>query len=207
MGTFESASLCFILVTLCGTLVLLQRIKERRIRSLIGMVGLVSMFHGLRLLTARGLEGLEAVAAYSGVADFFVAVLTLVALLVLHGEATRHRLTQLQLRLSQANEPPIPLPDGRVASVVFDPNQTHGPDGLVTQVPPEIVLERVIQESPVAIVAFDENGRVSACNHTVEELYGAGERELLGKTLPALDNKRKLRRQRRRGLRPAEAQT
>jgi PAS domain-containing protein len=205
MGTMVSASICFVLVTLCGTIVLLQRIKDGRSRFLIGMVGLVAMFHGIRLLTSQGVKGLEAVALYSSVADFLVAVLTFIALLILHGEAIRHRLTRVQLRLSEANEQTVPIPNPKSVSAILDPNRVHSPDGISGQLPPEMVLDKFIQESPVAMVAFDENGDVCTCNRAAEELYGVGTHELLGKQLPALQNKPRSAGTKGQRLRPAEA--
>ncbi len=205
MGKFDSATICFILVTLCWTIVLLQRVREGRARFLIAMVGLVSMFHGLRLLTANGLGALETVARYGGVVDLLVAILMLVALVIVHSEASRHRVTMVQLRLAQANERPVRALDGKMSSLLLDAKSAETAIGNPVNVPPEKLLDSLIQASPVAIVALDESGLVCTCNEAAEKLYSRDHDSLLGKPLPDLRKQAQRKKGEQGGFRPAEA--
>jgi PAS domain-containing protein len=84
-------------------------------------------------------------------------------------------------------EPPSPLPNDEMASQVFDGKNARRSD--TRALPPEVELDRRIQDSPIATVTFDRSGRVSSCNAAAEQLYGARKGGLLGKTLPALKTK------------------
>lgn len=48
------------------------------------------------------------------------------------------------------------------------------------------VLEALVQASPLPIVAFDEERRVSAWNTAAEQMFGWAQSEILGRTLPII---------------------
>jgi len=202
MGTFTTLAVCFILATLCWTIYLLQEVREGRARYLMIMVGLVALFHGLRLLTASGVEELQVVAAYSGAVDLMVATLTFAALVVLRAETTRHLATRLQLRLSQAMEPPAPEPGEKAIAEVVSPKRVSPEEKKARS---EVALDQLIQSSSIAIVALDKRGEVCSCNSAAEELYGAGKNGLLGKPLPQLKAPLDSAERGSRDLRAAEA--
>jgi PAS domain-containing protein len=182
MNPFTSVAVCFILATLGWTIFLLPEVREGRARFLFSAVGLVAVFHGLRLLTSSGMKELEIVAAYQGAVDLLVATFTFVAVLILRAETVRHRITRVQLRLSQAMEPPTPLRDGKTVSQVLDSKKAH--QERDSALPPQVALHQLMHASPMAIVSFDQSGNVCDCNAAAERLYGVDSGTLLGKPLP-----------------------
>ncbi len=205
MSTLCALAVGFILVTICWTVILLQEIKDRRSRFLVGMVGIISVFHGLRLLTDPGLAGFEGAREYGHLVDLLVAILVFVALLILNNETARHRVTQVKLRLSEAMEPPAPVLDKKAISQVFARRQAAKDPVDGGSERPEAVLDRLIQRSPIAIVALDDQGRVCTCNRAAEELYGVNERALLGQPLPPVPAKDESGEKATQRLRAAEA--
>jgi len=180
MSTFSTLAICFILITIGWTIMLLPTIRESRARFLVIMVGLVAGFHGLRLLTGEGMAELPVVQAYHGVVDLVVASLTYLALVILHAETSYHQATRVRLRLSQAAEAPAPHSREQAVSEVLElKDPSHLPD--------EVKLDRLMQASPVAIVALDEHGRVCSCNASAETLFQVRPGDLLGRPLPSIE--------------------
>lgn len=187
MSTLESLAVCLILLTLCWTVVLLQTFRESRARFLMGMVGLVAIFHGVRLLTDSGIGEFSAVAPYEGVVDLVVALLTFAALLIVNTEATSHRTTRVCLRLAQAMEPPVPVVNKSAVSRVFENASPRArAEGAPKRSPEEAALERLMDSAPVALVAFDASGRVCLSNAAADTLFGVNRGQLVGMSLPGL---------------------
>ncbi len=202
--TLNALTVGFNLVTICWTARLLQDIHDQRARFLVGMVGIMAIFHGLRLLSDPDLSGLPAPAAYGILVDLLVAILVFAALLILNAETERHRATQMQLRLSRAAEPAIPSGGQRVVSKVLDASQPAEHAGIPRE-RPEVMLDRLIQASSVAIVALDSKGCVCTCNRAAEQLFHVEQKGLLGQPLHRPKSDAHTRDEPESGLQTAEA--
>jgi len=130
MNLIVSLTICFVLVTVGWILALLPTVSEHRARFLFGIIGFASVFLGLRVLGETGMLTLPVSDVNVALADLVVAALYLASLLFLRSETTSHQIARVQLRLSQAAEPPVAQLDTdsrRDARTGSGPVQKHLP--------------------------------------------------------------------------------
>ncbi len=183
MNSLPSISILFVLVALCWAIVLLQKVTRDHSRFLVGMIGLMATFHGLRQLKYLHLAPPEMLKISDQVADVLVAVLLFVALVILDGEVASHQSTKIQLRLSQALEPPAPAFDEKaLAHAIGGPGQ----EASAPESPQGNTVRRLIDGAPVAIVGLNQERRVILTNAAAARLFGVEQNQLIGKDLAAL---------------------
>ena len=98
-----TVTLAACLITIGWCLVLLRRLQDKRIRLLVGFLGLMSVCPGTRLLRGAGVwAGLE-VDLILNVVDLGVTVLCFVSLFVLRLHHAEHRTNKVMLRVKEAS--------------------------------------------------------------------------------------------------------
>jgi PAS domain S-box-containing protein len=82
----------------------------------------------------------------------------------------------------------IHWPDGRLVrmEVAIDITERKHTEALLEQA--NQTLQAVIEASPLAIIALDEDARVTRWNRTAEQIFGWTAAEVLGQPLPFLDD-------------------
>ena len=189
MNPFASLSICFVLITVCWILVLLPAVSEHRARFLFGIIGLASVFLGLRVLSETGMLTIPMMAPYRGLVDLVVAVLYFACLLFLRSETVSHRITRLRLRLSQAMEPSVPrLDEATVSGILAGMNGDEAGEtgGNASSGHEEVMLGKLIEGSPVAIVGLDGDGNVCLSNTAAVKLFQCRPGELVSKPVSRL---------------------
>ncbi len=183
MNALPSIAIVLVLVALCWAIVLLQKVTRDHSRFLVGMIGLMATFHGLRQLKYLNVAPPKMAEIGGQITDVLVALLLFIALVILDGEVASHQSAKIQLRLSQAMLPPSPVFDGKVvAQAIGAPIQEAPSTGL----PRNNTLRRLIDGAPVAIVGFDQGRRVILTNGAAAKLFGLEQDQLIGKDLAAL---------------------
>jgi hypothetical protein len=94
-----SISITACLLTIGWCLILLRRLKEKRIRLLVGFLGLMCACQGMRQLREAGIWTQPEVHALVNVIDLVVTVLCFISLIVLRLHHAEHRSTKVRLRL------------------------------------------------------------------------------------------------------------
>lgn len=183
MDSLPSMAIILVLVALCWAIVLLQKVTRDHSRFLVGMIGLMATFHGLRQLKYLNVTPPEMLRISDQVADVLVAVLLLIALVILDGEVVSHQSAKIQLRLSQALEPPA-LTLGEKALVHAMGALSREGGGRKSH--QDAVIKRLVNTAPVAILGFSRHRRVIFGNAAAAQLFGCGADELVGKDLAAL---------------------
>ena len=189
MNLIVSLTICFVLVTVGWILALLPTVSEHRARFLFGIIGFASVFLGLRVLGETGMLTLPVSDVNVALADLVVAALYLASLLFLRSETTSHQIARVQLRLSQAAEPPVAQLDKGAVSRILAGMQEGEADQSGSTSPgavEERMLGRLIQASPVAIIGLDETGKVCLSNRAAQDLFRRSAAQLHGKPLPTL---------------------
>ncbi len=103
-----------LLVCLASSLwsaILFPRYGDVRERFLIGFIGLISVYEGVRILKDAGIEFGMAAQVWSDFSTLIVSLLFLLALLVLKIASREHRRTKEHLRLVEATDSMRLLPD------------------------------------------------------------------------------------------------
>ena len=100
---FAALAICFCLVTawLC------MRTVRHRLgpdRCLVGVLGFLSIFQGLRILAGQNGTFASTLQRYQGIADASVAALFLLAALMLRSAIAEHVNTKMQLRLVEGEK-------------------------------------------------------------------------------------------------------
>ena len=90
---------------------LFPRHGDVRERFLIGFIGLISVYEGVRILKDAGIEFGMAAQVWSDFSTLIVSLLFLLALLVLKIASREHRRTKEHLRLVEATDSMRLLPD------------------------------------------------------------------------------------------------
>ena len=97
-------SLLVCLVTSLWSARLLRRTADTHERFLVGFVGLISVYEGLRILKDAGFEFALAAQVWADFSTLVVSLLFLLALLVLKIASRDHRRTREHLRLVEATD-------------------------------------------------------------------------------------------------------
>ena len=104
------------LITIAWCLVLLRRLRDKRIRLLVGFLGLMCVCQAMRLLREAGIWVKPEVHMIVDVIDFAVTVLCFVSLFVLRLHHADHRTTKVMLRVSEASTNRVPAGAARQAA-------------------------------------------------------------------------------------------
>lgn len=105
-NVFIGLAMCACLAAILWCILLLPKLTRGHERFLVGFIGLISTFQGLRILKDAGIWEPPRFSKLTDLATLIVCGLCLVALFVVHIFGTEHRRTTLRLRLSEANEKP-----------------------------------------------------------------------------------------------------
>ena len=105
-NAFIGLAMCACLAAILWCVLLMPKLARGRERFLVGLIGLISIFQGLRILKDAGVWALPRFSTLTDLATLIVSGLYLVALFVVHVFGSEHRRTTLRLRLSEANEKP-----------------------------------------------------------------------------------------------------
>ena len=155
---FAGAAVCLTLVTLfwCGRTVRYQ--NGRADRLLMGLLGLLTMYEGLRVMRDSGLWTMtSSLHLMDSFADFVVAAVCLVAAIILRISSIEHVSTAMRLRLAEANEM---LQEAKARR------------------------EAAKQLESIAMFTVDANGEVEKWNIAAELVLGWTEEEVSGSSLP-----------------------
>ena len=164
-------SLCICLATLLWCILLIPRLKQSHDRFLVGLVGLLSIYHGLRILKDTGLWAGPPGGRFEQIGGFAVTGLYLVAVLILEVYTSENRKNVLRLRLAEASAataPVLQVPISASPLSVHDLSQT------------------VIESSPLPMYAVDSAGAVCYWNAAAERVFGWSREEILGGPLPVV---------------------
>jgi hypothetical protein len=112
---FTSDPVAIVTMALCLATIavvarLMRRFQHTRIRFLLGVLGVLCIHQGLRMIQER--TDLLAVhfAYLADIADLAVIALCLAAVLTVGLLSREHNQARFQLRLSEADQPPLPRP-------------------------------------------------------------------------------------------------
>ena len=158
-------ALCICLGTILWCIRLAHRHKNKLDKFLAGLLGLIAIYEALRILRDTGLAPFRGSKQWDGWADFLVASLYLIAVMMLKVSSTDRARTRVQLRLVEANEKSVDL--GRTVA------------GLA----PDLAY-LLLDGSPLATFAVDPDQTVIHWNAAAETLLGWTREEVLGHPLP-----------------------
>jgi PAS domain-containing protein len=158
-------ALCVCLGTILWCIFLTHHQKNGLDKLLAGLVGLIAIYEALRVLRDAGVVALSGLKALDGWADFVVANLYLIAVMMLKISSTDRVRTRVRLRLIEANEKSIEI--GKTLNALA-PDLPH----------------LLFEASPLATFAIDADNIVVYWNAAAEELFGWKRDEVLGQRAP-----------------------
>ena len=103
---FVGLAMCACLAAILWCVFLVPKLARGRERFLVGLIGLISIFQGLRILKDAGVWEPPRFASFTDLATLIVCGLYLAVLFVVQVFGAEHRRATLRLRLSEANEKP-----------------------------------------------------------------------------------------------------
>src|SRR5258708_2785513 len=153
--------------TILWCIFMMRRQQSGPDRILMGVIGFISVYQGLKILKTAGIFTLSLLAGrVDDFADLSISSMYLIAALILKLSAADRATTKLRLRLVEANETPLALTRG--ASVGAD------------------LPACLVEAAPLAMFTVDGNGTVIQWNASAERVFGWKRDELLGRPLPFL---------------------
>lgn len=158
-------ALCICLGTILWCIFLTHRQKTGMDKVLAGLVGLIAIYEALRVLRDAGVVVLSGLKALDGWADFLVANLYLIAVMMLKISSNDRARTRVRLRLVEANEKSIEI--GKT----------------LTSLAPDLSY-LLFEASPLATIAIEADNSVVYWNAAAEELFGWKRDEILGQRAP-----------------------
>ena len=177
-------ALCVCLATIFWCILMARKQQTKLDRVLTGLLGLISIYEAIRVMKDSGIVLFPGMNHHlDGWVDFVIASMYLVAALFLKVSGTERASTQVRLRLVEANEKTMELP-----------NHPALP-------PPEPVTASVFDASPLAAFAIDTGNVVIYWNAAAERLLGWKRDEVIGQRAP-FDTRSQLRK---RDGQPVEA--
>ena len=162
-------ALCVCLGTILWCIFLTHRQKNGLDKLLAGLVGLIAIYEALRVLRDVGVVAFSGLKGFDGWADFVVANLYLIAVMMLKISSTDRVRTRVRLRLIEANEKSIEI--GKT----------------LTSLAPDLSYT-LFEASPLATLAIDADNSVVYWNAAAEELFGWKRDEVLGQRAPFPSN-------------------
>lgn len=158
-------ALLICLATILWCILLTRRQRNGLDKILTGLLGLIAVYHALRILKDSGFTPFAHFRTMQAWVDVISACLYLVAASMLKTSGSDRWVTRVHLRLAQAEEKPLDLPGAVIA-------------GLTE------LSDPLLDSCPLAIVAIDVYGKVTHCNTAAEGLTGWTRYELVGHELP-----------------------
>jgi len=158
-------ALCICLGTILWCIVLTHRQKHSLDKLLAGLVGLIAIYEALRILRDAGVGVFSAMKVVGGWADFLIASLYLIAVMMLKISSTDRARTKVRLRLIEANEKSVEI--GKT----------------LTSVVPDLSY-LLFEASPLATIATDPDNTVIYWNTAAEDLFGWRREEMMGQPVP-----------------------
>jgi PAS domain-containing protein len=159
-----AAALSICLATIFWCIVILRKRQRGPDRFLATLMGIISVWQGLRLLRSAGL--LTGSNQIDTVAEFTVTALYLISVLILRILVTERQNTQVRLRLVESS----------------------GPAKVERLLQPRTVSDLILDANPLATVAVDNAGLVAYWNSAAERLLGWSAKDTLGKASPVAAN-------------------
>jgi hypothetical protein len=101
---FIGLTMCVCLLAIFWCIALLPRLGRGHERFLVGFIGLIAIYQGLRMLKDAGVWKPPGPSSLENAATFIVCTLYLVALVVVQIFGAEHHRTKVRLRLAEANE-------------------------------------------------------------------------------------------------------
>ena len=169
--TAVALSIC--LATIFWCIVILRKRQKGPDRFLATLMGIISVWQGMRLLRSAGL--LTGSNQIDAVAEFTVTALYLISVLILRILVTERKNTQVRLRLVESAAP----------TKLVD---STGPAKVEELLQPRTVSDLILEANPLATVAVDNGGLVAYWNHAAECLLGWSAKDMLGKVSPVAAN-------------------
>jgi PAS domain-containing protein len=158
-------SLLICLATILWCILLTRRQRNGLDKILTGLLGLIVVYDALRILKDSGFVAFARFRTMEGWVDLLSACLYLVAALILKTSSIDRAATKVHLRLVEADEKPVDLTSALLSAV---PELGHP----------------LVDSSPLAIFALDNQGLVSYWNSAAEILTGWTRHDLVGHELP-----------------------
>ncbi len=101
-SAFIGLAWCACLATILWCVILLPKLTRGHVRFLVGLIGLIAVYQGLRLLWETGVWKPIVSTPWENAASFVVCTMYLLALLVVEVFGAEHRTDAVQLRLADA---------------------------------------------------------------------------------------------------------
>jgi len=158
-------SLLICLATILWCILLTRRQRNGLDKILTGLLGLIVIYDALRILKDSGFVAFARFRTVEGWVDLISACLYLMAALILKTSSIDRAATKVHLRLVEADEKPVDLTSALLSAV---PELGHP----------------LVDSSPLAIFALDNQGLVSYWNSAAEILTGWTRQDLVGHELP-----------------------
>ncbi|HUJ50048.1 MAG TPA: PAS domain-containing protein [Bryobacteraceae bacterium] len=157
-------ALCICLGTILWCIILTHRQTNRLDKFLAGLLGLIAIYEALRILRDAGFV-FGGLSKWDGWADFLIASLYLIAVMMLKVSSMDRARTKVRLRLVEANEKSVEI--GKTAAAL----------------PPDLAY-LLFDACPLAAFATDTDLMVIYWNPAAEDLLGWTRDEVLGQPLP-----------------------
>ncbi|HLG98264.1 MAG TPA: PAS domain S-box protein [Bryobacteraceae bacterium] len=158
-------ALCICLASILWCIFLTHRYPSSVDKLLAGLIGLIAIYQALRVLRDSGVAVFSRFHKLDGWADFMVANLYLIAVMMLKISSMDRARTRVHLRLVEANEKPAEI------------------SRKIPAISPEMVF-LLFDASPLATFATGADDNVIYWNSAAEDLLGWTREELLGRALP-----------------------
>ena len=168
LDLLSGLALMITMATIAWGIRLLRRVHERHDRLLVGSVGLVSAYQGLRLTMEPS--------GWAWAANACGVVLCLTAMAVLRGLANQRRTAEMALRLAEANIRP---PTRSEATPFLDGIVVRAAVMRAAEIPATL-----LDAAPIAMFAVGIDGLVSYWNPAAERALGWRRDEVLGQRMP-----------------------
>lgn len=162
-------ALLICLATILWCILLTRRQRNSLDKVLTGVLGLIAVYHGLRILKESGYAAFARFRAVGAWVDVVSACLYLVAGFILKSSSADRFTTRVHLRLVEAEEKPKDLNHVSLISV----GEFGNP---------------LVESSPLAMLAIDASCVIINCNAAAEALLGWSRHELVGHELPFSPN-------------------
>lgn len=143
------------LATLFWCLKLLRRVCTKMERYMMGILGLIAMYHGLHILQAEGFWTPPQYPGVTGAVDMSISGMCLACALILQVFSAERHSARIQLRVAQVNLAPVGA----------------GYSGLPDR-------------AALAVFGLDARGIINLWHSTSEEFFGWRRDEVLGTRLP-----------------------
>jgi PAS domain S-box-containing protein len=170
VDVLSGLALLVTMATIAWGIRLLRRVRDRHDRILVGCVGLVSAYQGLRLTMEPS--------GWAWAANACGVVVCLTAMAVLRGISSQRRTAEMALRLAEANARPAgkseaaPILEGRL--VLGSVPAWHDAD----------VPSTLLDAAPIAMFAVGVDGLINYWNPAAEQTLGWRRDEVLGQKMP-----------------------